>query len=127
MTTPHVLNFLFKNNTMKTPQNTTKATARPWYRGVNGGRVIQILQVDPKTDEACGLIAEVNKGISRDCNGQSDEADANAALIVQAVNQFDALNAVAVAADAVYKGSFSQDDKRKLIQALSTLATLKGK
>ena len=50
-----------------------------------------------------------------------------ASQIVSEHNQFEALNAVAIAADAVYKGSFSQDDKRKLIEALSNLQTLRSK
>ena len=98
---------------MSTPN--TQATARPWQS--NGEMIFHQRNAGGRKTYV-GVISFDVPAIT---------AKANASLIVQAVNQFDALNAVAIAADAVYKGSFSQDDKRKLIEALSTLATLKGK
>lgn len=121
---------------MNTPQNTTQATARPWriedfaLAGCN----IKSCEGTPRT------IAKMQRDYPHLVSREENEA--NASLIVQAVNQFDALNAVAEAAkialdkmeityDASIQGSAAWKQLPLPIgllkSALSTLATLKGK
>lgn len=64
-----------------------KATARPWRREHNGRR----LEIKADTGEWSSMIAQVYKSGRCNANSYRMPADANAELIVTAVNQHDAL------------------------------------
>lgn len=65
----------------------TKHTQGPWYRAVTSLEQIQIVTVDPKTDEPNGLVAVVNRVAW--CNEGEDQA--NARLIASAPELLSAL------------------------------------
>ncbi len=105
---------------MKTNQ-IEKATPRPWRRAASGRAVF--------IASGAGYIAEVFH------DEHSENVEANAALIVQAVNERDALIAVADAAERVASAVDEGCDSEKnyliglnetLLAALKSLATLRA-
>lgn len=66
---------------------TTEHTPGPWYRGARGTKDIQIITVDPKTEEPGAVVAYVNRVAW--CN--EEIARANAKLIAAAPDLLDAL------------------------------------
>jgi len=103
---------------------TDKATARPWAVATNPG--------GPNDQPAFPSV--------RDCSGKphgedivamplgdSDTVKANAALIVQAVNEYDALNNLAECCEraARMRAGTAQAFPRELLDKLATLTTLR--
>ncbi len=96
------------------------ATARPWHLGDNKDRT--------------GYFG-IGNGVCHICRAMitgcvnADEADANAALIVQSVNEYVALCAVAEAAKALLSDwervHGAIDDTHEMRYSLSTLATIR--
>lgn len=83
---------------MNTKPNLEKATARPW-KDCNAGKSMrenyaQSRAIAASINERVQLIA----GCFMDVSGGEEQAGANSELIVQAVNEYDALNAIAEAA-----------------------------
>lgn len=68
-------------------------------------------------------------GVFRDVKGGEETAKSNAALIVKAVNEYDALNAVAVAAQQLVRATRATrlDAVVNVSRTLKALATLRAK
>lgn len=98
---------------MKTPQsNADKATARPW-KLVKQRTHVTIERADGR------VVAKILK-----CNGPDVDSEQEAALIVTAVNEHEALRAVEVAARKCTESINSTGSE--LSKALSTLAVIRG-
>ena len=98
---------------MKT-QTQAESTARPWQS--NGEMIFHQRNAGGRKTYV-GVISFDVPAIT---------AKANASLIVQAVNQFDALNAVAEIAMRIDNGELSARDSIEMAKALSTLETLRN-
>jgi len=92
------------------------ATARPWHVGDNKDRT--------------GYFG-IGNGVCHICRAMitgcvnADEADANAALIVQSVNEYEALCAVAFEAQNYIDHPSSSSNHNRLVEALFTLAAIR--
>lgn len=109
-------------------QATEQATARPWKFASTGLKMQSYGQGFAIADASClNLVC----GLFSDVNGGDETAKANAKLICQAVNSYEALLAVVEAAkqinDSLQLGSkFGvAASKLKLVSALSQLETIK--
>lgn len=91
-------------NTKVKPQEKAAPSQGPWFSACSGGDKIQIVQWDEKLDCPRGLVAEVNKLISIDCNGNSPEAAANARLMSAAPELKEALELHIAFLDSLNKG-----------------------
>lgn len=103
----------------KNQTETDKSTSRPWH--------VNTLEVVPRSIHAHrGVVAEVSKGTMQEVS--ADEIEANARLIVRAVNEHSLLCAVAEAADDVINGAVgsTQLHLAKLSEALNALGAFRN-
>lgn len=116
---------------MKTQPDLTKATPRPWtaklglYDHANDGSR-PIMRYEEDNGRRLAVVDSIAPRTRKTAYDAPDpERDANAALIVQAVNEYDVLNAVADAAShpslSMEGLSIPADNLRKALAALATL------
>jgi len=112
----------------KAPVDLSKATARPWATDIDvetfDGAQMEIATIfvnhgSGQGGEICAFRHDPDDGL----DNNSEEQRANAHLIVLAVNQYDALVAVAEAAENVTKRGVAFQDLTALWNALRKLAT----
>jgi len=102
----------------------TNATARPWIHATAGLNMTKNYSQPYAIAEAgyANLIA----GVFGDVKGGEEAAKANAALIVRAVNEYDALCKVAETAEEFWNEPRVSRDGDKLEKALAELTAIRG-